>query len=266
MPAQMKQKYDLAIPLGEACSATETLRAAGIQLLSFPFDWIAPDNSGGDLSQHDFVHRARQLLAGRFRDWFLKKDLKFIGHPPGGRKDIYANLSNGLVFNHDFLHGVDFDAAYAEVGARYRRRADRLLEILDSASRILIVRVERPGEKLIRPFPTPVEDCLEARRILSDAFPGKTFDIFLFAFDRGRAEKDALEETLEPGITRLAFDYHNYAPGFLEYAVRIDRTSAILRKRFKVSDYRTPRERAARLCRRILKALRLTRLLNAART
>lgn len=265
MPAQMKQKYDLAIPLGEACSATETLREAGFQFLSFPFDWISPDNSGGDLSQHDFAHRARQL-AGRFRDWFLKKDLRFIGHPPGGRKDIYANRSNGLVFNHDFLHGVDFDTAYAEIRARYRRRADRLLEILDSASRILIVRVERPGEKLIRPFPTPVEDCLEVRRILSDAFPGKTFDIFLFAFDRGRAEKDAVEETLAPGITRLAFDYHNYAPGFLEYAVRVDRTAAILRSRFRIVDYRTRGERMAWLKRRILKALRLSRLVSAART
>ena len=261
----MKLKYDLAIPLGEACSATESLREAGFQLLSFPHDWIAPDNSGGDLSQHDLIHRARQL-ASRFRDWFLKEDLKLIGHPPGGRKDIYANRSNGLVFNHDFLHGVDFDAAYPEIRARYRRRADRLLEILDSARRILIVRVERPGEKLIRPFPTPAEDCLEARRILSDAFPGKTFDIFLFAFERGRAEKDALEETLAPGITRLAFDYHNYAPGFLEYAVRVDRTAAILRKRFRVADYRTRGERMAWLRHRILKALRLSRLVSVART
>ena len=63
----MKLKYDLAIPLGEACSSTESLREAGLQLLSFPHDWIAPDNSGSDLSRHDFVQRARQL-AGRFRD------------------------------------------------------------------------------------------------------------------------------------------------------------------------------------------------------
>ena len=37
----MKLKYDLAIPLGEACSSTESLREAGLQLLSFPHDWIA---------------------------------------------------------------------------------------------------------------------------------------------------------------------------------------------------------------------------------
>lgn len=261
----MKTTYDLVIPLGEACSATETLRAAGLQLLSFPFDWIAPGDPKSATTQRDLVLRAR-IMADRFEGWFRQDDLAFIGHPPNGQKDIYGNRSNGLIFNHDFLHGLDFKTAYANVSARYRRRADRLLKILRAARRVLIVRVERPGEKLLQPVPTPAADCKEARRILSEAFPNARFDIFLFAFERGRAEKDALEETLEPGITRLAFDYHNYAPGFLEYAVRIDRTSAILRKRFKVSDYRTPRERAARLCRRILKALRLTRLLNAART
>ena len=261
----MRRTYDLAIPLGEACSATETLREAGLQRLSFPFDWVAPDNSGADLSRHDFVHRARQL-ATRFQDWFRQEDLKFVGHVPNGKKDVYSNVSNGLIFNHDFIQGVGFDTAYAEVSARYKRRANRLLEIITAARRVLIVRVERPGEKLIRPFPTPAEDCLEVRRILTEAFPGTDFDIFLFAFERGRAEKDAQEETLAPGITRLAFDYHNYAPGFLEYAVRIDRTAAILKRRFRVPDYRTTDERLAWLRRRLLKVLHLDKLLSALRT
>ena len=36
----MRQTYDLVVPLGYACSCSQTLRRAGLQLVSFPWDWV----------------------------------------------------------------------------------------------------------------------------------------------------------------------------------------------------------------------------------
>ena len=40
----MTGKYDLILPIGEACSCSQSLRTAGLQFASFPWDWIAMHN------------------------------------------------------------------------------------------------------------------------------------------------------------------------------------------------------------------------------
>lgn len=251
----MSELYDLAIPLGEACSATETLREAGLQYLSFPYDWLANAEVDTERAKHDLVTRAK-TVANRFPAWIKKENLSFLASTPQNRKDVYIDKNLGLIFNHDFLSGVPFDEMFEKVKSRYQKRITRLLELLTGAKRVLLVRIERPAEKLLTPLPVSLDDCREARRVLAAAYPHATFDLILFAFERGRAEKDMLVEEIEPGLRRITFDYHNYAPGFLEYAVRVDKTAEIVKRYASVVDYRTDEEKAA------YRKLRLKKRLN----
>lgn len=248
--------YDLAIGLGEACSATETLREAGLQHLSFPFDWIVHSDPESTFAKHDVVHRAR-TLAGRFKDWLKVEDFRFLASTPQNHKDVYVNDAIGMIFNHDFPMGVPLREAFPAIKAKYERRAKRLVEILEQSHKVLLFRLERPTDKLLKPVPTEIDDCREARRILAEAYPHATFDFVLLAFERGRDERELIEEEIETGLTRIAFDYHNYAPGYLEYAVRVDRTGALLKQRFRVHDYRTWEERLKRLLKPLRKLINL---------
>lgn len=240
----MPTTYDLAIPLGEACSATQVLRAAGLQYLSFPYDWIGASETETERAKHDLVTRATRL-ASRFDGWFKPEDFTFVASTPANKKDVYINKPLGLIFNHDFPMGVAFETAFPKVNDRFHRRINRLLELADHAKRILIVRIERPAEKILTPMPVSIDDCREARQILSAAFPNATFDVLLLAFERGRKEADMIVEQIEPGLTRITFDYHNYAPGLLEYAVKVDSLAALLRKYARVPDYRSNEEKKA---------------------
>lgn len=241
MNAIQKKTYDLVLPLGEACSCSATLREAGLQHLSFPFDWIAYADPDGERAKHDALYRARDI-ASRFHGWFHPEDFTPVSATQGNGKDVYINRALDLVFNHDFPSGMEFSRAFELVSARYRKRCARLLQLLDAARRVLIVRMERPYDKILKPVPTLPDDSRELRRVLQSAFPNATFDVFVFRFERGRAEKDLVEEEIEPGLTQVTFDYHDYNPGLMEYAVRLKCTAAILSSRFAVVDYRTPEE------------------------
>ena len=241
MNATQKKIYDLVFPLGEACSCTETLRKAGLQHLSFPFDWITHADPNDERAKHYVLYRAKDI-ASRFRGWFRPEDFALVSTKQGNGKDVYINRALNLVFNHDFPSGMEFRHAFELVNARYRKRSARLLQLLGAAQRVLIVRMERPCDKLLKPIPTLPEDCRELRRVMGAAFPNATFDVFVFRFERGRAEKDLIEEEIEPGLTQVTFDYHDYKPGLLEFAVCLKRTAAILSSRFAVVDYRTPEE------------------------
>lgn len=251
----MSELYDLAIPLGEACSSTETLREAGLQYLSFPYDWLANAEVDTERAIHDLVTRATQV-AERFDGWFDAADFKFVASTPANKKDVFINTKLGLIFNHDFPMGMEFSEAFKLVHNRFRKRIRRFLSLLDGAKRVLIFRLERPADKILKPMPTSLDDCREARRILSEAYPHAKFDVILFAFERGRDEKDMIIEEIEPGLKRITFDYHNYAPGFLEYAVRVDKTAEIVKRYASVVDYRTDEEKAA------YRKLRLKKRLN----
>lgn len=240
----MSKRYDLVIPLGEACSSTESLREAGLQHLSLPYDWLANAEVETDRAVHDLVTRATQVAA-RFDRWFKAEDFKYFASTPFNHKDVFINTKLGLIFNHDFPMGMEFPEAFSLVNKRYQKRIRRFLSLLDNAKEVLIFRLERPAEKILKPMPTSLDDCREARRILSEAFPNTKFDIVLFAFDRSRKEKDMIIEEIDPGFRRISFDYHNYAPGFQEYAVRVDRTAEILKRYASVVDYRTDEEKAA---------------------
>lgn len=234
----MKKKYDFAFGLGMACSCTQTLREAGLQFMSFPYDWLTLISSSPEAHAGDLPRRTREVAEG-FPTWFAKEDFRHVATNPVIGKEQYAVDRLGLLFNHDFLLGASFDETFPQVNATYRRRITRLLECIRNSKSVLVLRLDRPDV----PFSTDEADCRLAQQTLRNAFPGIRFDIFHFAYEKGRAFADRRTEDLGDGLTRVTFDYHNYSPGSKPYEVNRSLTAGLLRELFEVSDYRTAEDK-----------------------
>lgn len=233
-----KLQYDLVAGFGPVCSCSQTLRRAGLQHLSFPFDWIAP-TFGQPGWDHDVRHRANVLARG-FGDWLHIEDFEFHGNHTNGMAK-YWNTKLQLMFLHDFPAGVPLAESFPSVVAKYARREKRLLELIGRSSRVLIVRLDRPDLD----YRTPLEDCRYARELLSKRFAPTAFDLLLVQPDPGVPPEKASLETLEPGIFRLAFAYRDMRPGADAAIPHLGLTSAVVSRFFSVRDYRTKEEIAA---------------------
>lgn len=231
-----KRKYDFIIGFGNACTCSQTLRHAGLQFLSLPFDWIVFNLEEGDL------RKRADFFDNDFADWFRQEDLEFKAHGELRHKtDIYLNVRTRVVFNHDFPQNVPFESAYPEVLAKYRRRIDRMYRLFRSSKRVLVLRLDRPNQSI----PTSVEDCRYLRAKLAAKFPGVEFDVLLFNHVDGRPFESARMEHLPGGIMRIAFDYRSRDPNAMPTDIEIGPPSRILRKNFRVRDYRTREDKLA---------------------
>ena len=68
------KNYDFVFGLGRACACTQSLRSAGLQLLSLPWDWITYQLTP---QGPDLLLRV-DLIASGFAGWFEEEDLKFV--------------------------------------------------------------------------------------------------------------------------------------------------------------------------------------------
>ena len=234
----MKKNYDLVFGLGPACSASQAIRKAGLQSLSFPFDWIGP-TFGRPGWEHDLQRRA-DLICSEFKDWLRPEDFTFLGPHTNG-KDKYYNNRLELTFLHDFPVGSSFQGYFPALVEKYHRRCSRLLELIRRSKKILIVRVERPDLD----YRTPLDDCRYARKRLSEHFAPAQFDVVLLQCDASLARGEIREEPIEDGILRISLDYRNLEPGADVMQPDHGRTSGVLRERFAVREYRTQKEIAA---------------------
>lgn len=132
-----KEKFDLIISLGAACSCTQTLRAFNLQDYSYPFNWMYGT---------DFYGRCK-ILADNFYRFIKKEDLIFKEKAESMNRDIYYNEYNKLTFNHDFISGVEFNKMHKEVEEKYKRRINRLLKKIKKSKKILMVYIETPDKK-----------------------------------------------------------------------------------------------------------------------
>lgn len=224
----MTGEYDLIFSIGEACSCSQSIRAARLQYASFPWDWLLLPTLPG---------RARMICEG-FGDWLLEEDMRRISD--NGDTDQYENTRNGILFYHDFPKGVPLAESFPAVKAKYDRRIARLTRLIEEAKRpILVVRVDSPAKASV---PATLDDCRLCREMLSRRWPGKSFEMCLFSMDRGRRFSDRLEEEPEEGLLHVAFDYASRVPDAPAFAVDLPTMGAFLRARFSVRDYRTPGE------------------------
>ena len=233
-----KLQYDLVVGFGPVCSCSQTLRRAGLQLLSFPFDWIGP-TFGTPRWNHDLRDRA-DMLASRFAERIKVDEFVYHGDHTNG-KAKYFNTRLGLIFLHDFPQGVPLAESFPAVFAKYTRRERCLIELIERSKRVLVVRLDRPDLD----YRTPLEDCRYVRETLAKAFAPTEFDFLLLQPDPSVPFGSQSLETLEPGLFRLKFDYFDHRPGAERMFPRLDRTAAAVAEHFAVRDYRTKEEIAA---------------------
>lgn len=233
-----KQQYDLVFGLGMACSCSETLRLAGLQLLSFPYDWVAVPAPNLSDQRHELVNRVHEVCNG-FPSWLQPADFEFQGASSAKGKDRYFNQKLGLVFLHDFPAAMPFAESFPKIRDKYRRRADRLTELIHGARNVLIVRIDRPDS----PVATDIADCQSALTELAHAFKQTTFDFLLFSFEANRSIERMKSETFDPHLTRHVFDYKDQRPGAQGYQPDLPLLANFLKSRFTVRDYRTKDEK-----------------------
>ena len=226
--------YDFIFGLGRACACSQTLRKAGLQHLSLPWDWIAVDF---DHDAPDLLDRV-DTICNDFKDWFNREDFVYISPNAGPGKDQYKNSRSGVIFLHDFPKGVPLDESFPSIKEKYERRISRFVQLIRSAQRpILIVCMDSPMAS-----PTPLDDCRKARERLAAHFPGAKFEFQKITLEPGRKVSDRIDETVEDGLYHIAFDYKDYRPGRKEYDVDQATVAALLKERFAVRDYRTKDE------------------------
>lgn len=227
--------YDFAFGLGRACACTQTMRRAGLQYLSLPWDWIAVDHFYQN--SPDLPYRI-DIICNDFRGWFEREDFVYRGPNAGPGKDYYVNEKTGVVFLHDFPKGVPLDESFPAIREKYERRVARFLQLVRSArGPILVVCMDSPMAS-----PTPLKDCLVARKRLAEHFPDAKFEFLKITLEPGRALSRLIDETVEDGFYHLAFDYKDYRPGRKEYDVDQATVAELLKARFAVRDYRTKDE------------------------
>ncbi len=132
----MKRKYDLIFGLGAACHNSILLRSCGLQLNSYPFDWLFGSDFGGRMG----------ILLSQFKRFIELGDLEYAHSERSIKCDAYHNKYNDLTFNHDFPAGIDVAVSYKCVNDKYRRRIHRLLNQICESKKVLIVYSEVPSQ------------------------------------------------------------------------------------------------------------------------
>lgn len=192
-----KKNYDFIFGIGEACSCSSTLRSCNLQIKSLPFDWLFGSS---------FLGRVN-MIANNFDNFIRAEDLEIIGDNgiESHLCDIYRNNYNGLIFNHDFLHGSNINEAINDVAQKYKRRADRLYDQANKAKSILVVWIDTPGANWTRKNNA---DFVEGHKILAEKFSHAKVDLVVFAYEKGLDFKNYRFEKINDNIEKYTFDYH----------------------------------------------------------
>lgn len=169
-------------------------------------------------------------------EFFRREDMVCFECVEGEKKDAWANVKTHYRFRHDFLHGVPIEEMLPKVAARYKKRRERLFELIRSSRRVLAARMDVPGAKV----PTCIEDCRYARAKLNEYFAPVKFDFLLVSDEPTRPFAERKFEEVEEGMFRLSFAFEDHeVPLQPNYKL----TVPALAELFKVRDYRTLADR-----------------------
>lgn len=221
----MKRKYDFIVGIGGACCTTQSLRNAGLQYASFPWDWIAFS---------DIRTRARQVEED-FANWLPREALTGMDDSRFSAGYVWRNERTGMVFAHDFHKNRAFEEEFPEVSEKYRRRQEHLGRLISAAKRVLVVWVDVS----LCPRATDAD-----REYVLDIFrrkwPAVEFNLLTFTFEKGRPLADMLDEEVG-SVRKVTFDYQDHKE---QIWVADDKLLGNwLKAQYEVVDYRTDEER-----------------------
>ena len=236
----MRKHYDLVFGIGVACSCAQALREAGLQLLSFPFDWVGPNARCREYDED--VLRRTDHICNNFDGWIEPGDFQSRGpnegdHLTNGMLD-YFNTRFELQFIHDFPRTVPFEQSFPAVLEKYRRRIARFTGLLKQSRKILVVHLERPD----MPFVTPLADFRTARERIRATYPDAQFDFVLLYRTPGIPFAQRKVERPETWMTTISFDYKSPDPDAEGHQPDIKALARSLSSIATVRDYRTREE------------------------
>jgi hypothetical protein len=218
-----KKKYDVVFGIGAACSCTMSLRAAGLQYLSFPYDWLYGST----------VERRMEILCNDFSGFLDVGDLTFLQKHLKNGMDIYKNEKTGMVFNHDFQGGMELSESFKGVARKYDRRITRLLTLLRTARSVLVVYMDPPGSQS-----TDIPSIIEAQRILQQRYSCRVDFVFF------KMQREGFSDQMYGANVRVfSFDYQDHSPGVDVWDVDNKAVAKLLSKFYRCRDYRTREER-----------------------
>ncbi len=230
-----KERFDFVFSLGAGCSCSMMLREKGLQLASFPLDWVGTPDFGaaGD------IRVKAELAANGFRGWFREENLERAPQYDSPKYLSYLDRGTGLYFTHDFAPGADINQEYPLTSAKYARRIERFQKLLAGSHRVLAVWVNDPRV----PGEVGEEDIAHCLGVLQRAYPNAEFKLIAVNCAHG-VKPEEMRVIRGEGFECYSFDYRVVTDGEPTWEVRRDMFSALL-ERFEVVDYRTRAERRA---------------------
>ena len=230
-----KERFDLVFPLGAGCSCSIMLREKGLQLASFPLDWVW----NVDLSASSGIRATADILVGGFRNWFARENVERAPAYDSPNFLGYFDRGTRLYFTHDIAVGSDLERGYPSASAKYARRIDRFLKLLAGARRVLAVWVGDPRmEGAVDEG--DIRYCLDA---FQRAYPRAEFRVMAAHCVHGLRFEE-MRVLRGEGYECFSFDYRAVKDGEPSWEVRRDFFAPLL-ERFEVADYRTRAERRA---------------------
>ena len=228
------KKYDFIFSIGRACACSQSLRLAGLQLLSLPWDWLAMNTKDESSS----LPTRLDIMESDFSDWLEEKDLEFVSHLADNGKDQYRNRRYGIVYPHDFPRDVPLHKSYPGVKEKYDRRVARFKRLMAEATEcVLAVYMDTP----VSP-PADVAVCKETQRRLQTLYPHVKVDFLMVSLEYGRSFDNRTVEDLGDGFTRIAFDFKDYSPGKFDFSVDLRKCASVMKSIASVRDYRSRAE------------------------
>lgn len=228
------KKYDFIFGIGRACACSQSLRLAGLQLLSLPWDWITMNSK----EESSSLPARLDIMESGFSDWLEEKDLEFVSHLADNGKDQYRNRRYGIVYPHDFPRDVPLHESYPAVKEKYDRRVARFKRLMAEANEcVLAVYMDTP----VSP-PADVAVCKETQRRLQALYPHIKIDFLMISLEYGRSFDNRTVEDLGDGFTRVAFDFKDYGFDKFDFSVDLRKCAAVMKSIASVRDYRSRAE------------------------
>ena len=222
------KNYDIAFSLGSVCGMSQSLRAAGLQFASYPFDWLGSLDPlmGASSIMNDFDH------------WLEFNDMRLVevSHDVGFCTRIYLNERTGFGFSHEFSDFEPFSVTFPKIKNSYQRRIDRFLETLRTSDRILAVYLEIPAA-------ARAQDSVLTKTVdmLRKKFPAAQVDLLYIYEDPGSSKPRVVHDA--DGIMIAVADYRVVEDGRVTQYVKIPVLRDFLKSFLTVPDKRTDEQK-----------------------
>jgi len=223
------KEYDFIFSLGATCAVSQSLRDAGLQFASFPFDWIGSPGLLRDV----------EMVETRFDGWFEKADLRLwdVRHEEGAVQRVYKNMRTSFGFPHEFTNAFTFEEGYDETKAKYDRRIERFYKSVKSAKRALGIYLE------IATRPRLSDEAIsEAHRRLAAQFPETALDLLYLCEDPTHRDVRVVSES--GGVAVASADYAKFLDGVPMHTVDRSEIVKFIRENFTVAGHDIVGEKA----------------------